>query len=250
LSTSAITGTGNTSPPSGWVIAGSNDGGKTYTLVTNIVKTPIPDAGYKVFNTNNTVGYSTYILIITNTTGVIGGAANIDRWNIYSSSGVTPTPTPSPPTSDVCFLAGTRIETDQGAIPIEKINPDIHTIRNKKIVAITKTMSNEKYLVCFEKDSIYKNVPSEKTFISQKHNIFYQGKMIPASHFVSDFKNVTRVKYNDDILYNVLLDTHEKMIINNMIVETLHPENKVAKLFRGEFPEHNERLKLFLNSRR
>jgi hypothetical protein len=150
----------------------------------------------------------------------------------------------SPPVfvSDVCFPAGTRVRTDQGVIRIEKLNPDIHTIRKKNIVAITKTLSNEKHLISIEKDSLFENVPSEKTIISQKHQIFYQGKMYPANHFVDDFKGVEKVKYHGETLYNVLLETHEKMIVNNMLVETLHPENKVAKLFRREYPEYNDDL--------
>ncbi len=38
----------------------------------------------------------------------------------------------SAPVTNICFLAGTPVTTDQGNIPIEKINPKIHTIRNKK----------------------------------------------------------------------------------------------------------------------
>jgi hypothetical protein len=139
--------------------------------------------------------------------------------------------------SDVCFPAGTRVRTDQGVVRIEQLNPDIHTIRKKHIVAITKTMSNEKHLISIEKDSLFENVPSEKTIISRKHKIFYQGKMYPADYFVDKFKGVEKVKYHGETLYNVLLETHEKMIVNNMLVETLHPENGVAKLFRPEYPD-------------
>jgi hypothetical protein len=142
----------------------------------------------------------------------------------------------------VCFPAGTHVRTDQGSIRIEKLKPDIHTIRKKNIVAITKTFSNEKHLISIEKDSLFTNVPSEKTIISQEHNIFYQGQMYPANYFVDKFKCVEKVKYHGETLYNVLLETHEKMIVNNMLVETLHPENEVAKLFRREYPEFNDDL--------
>ena len=147
----------------------------------------------------------------------------------------------SPPVvvSNVCFPAGTHVRADQGIIRIEKLNPDIHTIRKKNIVAITKTFSNEKHLISIEKDSLFTNVPSEKTIISQTHKILYQGQMYPANYFVDKFKGVEKVKYHGETLYNVLLETHEKMIVNNILVETLHPENRVAKLFRGEYPEYD-----------
>jgi hypothetical protein len=151
--------------------------------------------------------------------------------------------------SDVCFPAGTKVKTDQGIIAIEKINPDIHTMKKRKIVALTKTISDEKYLVLFKKDSLAKNVPCENTLITQKHKIFYKGQMIPAKYFIKDFKDVKKVTYSGEVLYNILLETHEVMMVNNLLAETLHPDNIVAKLFRGEFPEHNEKLNSFLSGK-
>jgi hypothetical protein len=137
--------------------------------------------------------------------------------------------------SNICFIAGTPVTTDQGNLPIEKINPLIHTIRNKKIVAITKTVTQDKYLVCFEKDSLGKNIPSQKTIISKNHKLFYNGKMRNAREFLKNFDNVenvvTKVKYTGSALYNVLLEEHDKMMVNNLICETLDPENGVAKVY-------------------
>jgi hypothetical protein len=138
----------------------------------------------------------------------------------------------SSPSSGICFPAKTPIATDQGIIDIDKLNPEIHTIRSMPIDTITKTISRDKYLVCFEKDALAKNIPSQKTIMSQCHLVFFNGKMIPANEFLYKFDNVKRVKYTGELLYNVLLETHEKMVVNNLICETLHPENGVAKLFR------------------
>jgi len=33
-------------------------------------------------------------------------------------------------------------------------------------------------------------------------------------------------------LYNVLMEQPDKMMVNNLICETLHPENCIAKLYR------------------
>ena len=122
--------------------------------------------------------------------------------------------------------------TDQGLIPIEKINSDIHTIRNKKIISITKIYNIDKFLVCFEKDALGDNIPNQKTIISKNHEILYKGKMIKAKEFINMFENVYRVKSKGEILYNVLMEKHDKMIVNNLICETLHPENSIAKLYR------------------
>jgi hypothetical protein len=60
-------------------------------------------------------------------------------------------PVPPIPISYICFIANTPIKTDHGIISISNINPMIHTIHKKKIVAITKTIIIDSYLICFEK---------------------------------------------------------------------------------------------------
>jgi hypothetical protein len=52
---------------------------------------------------------------------------------------------------------------------------------------------------------------------------------------VSKVDGVYLKKYNGEVLYNVLLDKHSKMIVNNLIVETLDPSNIVAKLYNGNY---------------
>jgi hypothetical protein len=145
--------------------------------------------------------------------------------NIFSSGSVFAL-------SETCFPAGTLIDCNQGFIPIEQINPDIHTIRGKKIVTITQTILPNKYLVCFEKGSLENNTPSQKTIISKNHKILYNGKMRNASQFVGKFENVTKIKYTGEVLYNVLMEKHDKMMVNNLICETLHPQHDMAKLYK------------------
>jgi hypothetical protein len=144
------------------------------------------------------------------------------------------------PISNICFPAGTPFTTDQGIIAIEKINPKIHTIRKNEIVAITKTVTQDKYLVCFEKDSLGKNIPNQKTVITKNHKLFYKGNMMRAKNFVNDFENVKQIKYSGEFLYNVLLKKYDKIIVNNLVCETLHPENLVAKLYKILEPFNEE----------
>jgi hypothetical protein len=155
-----------------------------------------------------------------------------------------------PPFGDICFPAGTPITTNQGIIPIEKINQNIHTIRNKKIVGITQTITQDKHLICFEKDALGPNIPNQKTIISKNHCIFYKGEMIKAKNFINKFENVKKVIYTGEILYNVLMEEHDKMMVNNLICETLHPENTIAKLYmilQKLNPREKEKLVKYFN---
>jgi hypothetical protein len=67
--------------------------------------------------------------------------------------------------------------------------------------------------------------------MSQEHKVYYQGKMREAKTFVEKFERVVKVKYNGEILYNVLMEEYSQMLVNNLICETLHPENIIAKLY-------------------
>ena len=139
-------------------------------------------------------------------------------------------PPPPPPPPPICFPKGTPVSTNLGPIAIEKLNPDKHTIRGKEIVAITQSRPLQKHIVCFEKDSLSKNVPSQQTLCSMEHKVFYKGEMTKARNLVDLCENVTFVDYNGETLFNVLLKKHDKMMINNLICETLHPENIAAKI--------------------
>jgi hypothetical protein len=79
------------------------------------------------------------------------------------------------PTIPICFLAGTKVTTDQGNIAIEKLNPKLHTIRGKKIVSITKS------------------APLKK--------IFYKGKGVKAIDLVEGYQGAP--ENNSELLYIV-----------------------------------------------
>ena len=182
---------------------------------------------------NDWSGYSVS-LSADGTRVAIGATDNDGSGNLLSNSGsvrVYQLITEQVVTSDICFRRGTPIATNQGIIPIEKLNPNIHTIRNKKITAITKTVTTDKYLVCFNKDVLGDNIPSQKTVMTKNHRVFYKGEMIEAKKFIGKVENVKKVNYSGDILYNVLMENPDKMVVNNLICETLHPENCVAKLY-------------------
>jgi hypothetical protein len=138
------------------------------------------------------------------------------------------------PISNICFLSNTPVVTNQGIVLIEKLDPNIHTINNKRIVAITKTLTFDKYLICFEKNSLDHYKPRKDTYMTKDHRVYYNGKSMKAIEFVGKYPGVKKVKYNGEILYNILMDKYEKITVNNLICETLHPKNPIAKLYNDK----------------
>jgi len=187
-------------------------------------------------------------------TNSILGLAFDSSGNLYFTSDDRTTvtkyipPPPTVPVSNVCFPAGTPIKTDQGIVPIEKINPEHHTIHCKKVVAITKTVTSENYLLCFDKNSLGKNCPSDKTIMTREHKICFKGKMMEAYKFLDYNENVYKVNYTGEILYNVLMEGHEKINVNNIVCETLHPKNIIAKLYTNNFDsDYKDNLVVMVN---
>jgi hypothetical protein len=168
--------------------------------------------------------------------------------NYFNTNGTTFNYIPlNIPISNVCFLENTKINTDQGIIEIKDINPEINTIYKKKIVGISKTITNENYLISFEKSCLYNNIPKERTVLSQNHKIYYKGKWIKARLFLNK-KGVNKIVYNGEILYNILMEKYDKVIVNNLICETLHPNNIIAKIIKNNYTEeYKNKLIVLMN---
>lgn len=176
--------------------------------------------------------------------GVMGEFSDISDTKYFILAryfGFPPFPPPPIPVVPICFPAGTPVKTDQGNIPIEQIDPKINTIGRKPIIAITKSYMNEDTIVCIEKNSLGINIPNKKTYISNYHGIIYNNKLIPAKKFIERFKGIYSVKYENQVLYNVLMEKHYAMIVNNMRVETLNPKNIVAKLYTNDLNDEQKK---------
>ena len=137
------------------------------------------------------------------------------------------------PASNICFPAGTPILTDQGIVNIDQINTDLHSIDGQEIIGITKTVTLDKYLIGFKPNAVGLNIPTQPTLMSKDHKIMFKGQLVPAERFLKFSKDVVKVKYSGETLYNVLLAEHGLIGVNNMICETLHPDNVIAKLYRS-----------------
>ena len=140
----------------------------------------------------------------------------------------------SPITNSICFAKGTIISTDQGNVEIQNIVPGKHTIGEKAICHITKTISPEKKIVCVKKNAFGKNKPNKAITMSGNHCIQCEkGAMVKAKELVANNRNMKFVEYNQEPHYNVLMEDHNVIKVQNLEVETLDPENIVAKIYNS-----------------
>ena len=135
------------------------------------------------------------------------------------------------PLGFICFVEGTLVMTDQGIIPIEKVTTD-NTIFSKKVKMLTITRSIHDHLITFEKDEIAPNVPNQKITMSKNHKVLYNGLMMDAENVGG-----TKVPYDGQLLYNILLEDHGIVLANNLICETLDPTNVIAKLYTSDYSD-------------
>ena len=195
---------------------------------------------------NNNVGFSTNggeTWSVATRNGLFENGDDFENIGVGASVAFSHTLPPTPPISNICFPAGTPIKTDQGIFPIEKLHQnkksinkytiDKYTINKQPIQHITKTVTQDPYLICFEKNALGPNMPSEKTTITKEHKILFEGHYKSAEKFLKQSNKVKKVKYNGELLYNVLLENHGSMQVNNLVCETLHPDNLIAKLYNN-----------------
>jgi hypothetical protein len=161
-----------------------------------------------------------------------GGFEKLIKYN-NASSIIVP-----PPVASACFLKDTIIKTDSGNVKIQDIKENKHAINGKKVKALTKTLYAKKgdhippFLISIQKDALFKNSPDKETFVSPWHKIFYNGKLIQVKDLLNK-ENFSLIMYNyKDFVYDILLNTHEKMIANNMIVETLDPHSILGNYYK------------------
>lgn len=126
-------------------------------------------------------------------------------------------------TGTICFDGSELVETDQGSIPICKIDKSVHTIGNQPIRQVSCTRCADNHMVRIQKNSFGEGIPNKDTLITLRHKISYQGRMRPAAHLVRR-KGISLVESHNQVVFNVMLPTHTCMRVNNMVTETLHPD--------------------------
>lgn len=126
-------------------------------------------------------------------------------------------------TIDVCLLEGTIIDTDQGRMPIERLNQSF-TMKNYKIKTITKGFFSSNTMVKIKKDTFSVNVPNKDTYITPCHSLYLNGKFILAGRLVDKIKGMSfETMAEKPKVYNILFDKWLVINANGLPVESLHP---------------------------
>ena len=96
-------------------------------------------------------------------------------------------------------------------------------------------------MVNVTKNALGSNIPSQDTLITPTHGIYIDnttklveqyGHLVQAKYLIND-DTILKIDTGKILVYNVLLKKHAPMVVNNMIVETLHPSHRLAVKFRA-----------------
>lgn len=163
-----------------------------------------------------------------------------------SSSGTSENP--------ICYLGNTLIRTDQyPAITASELHhlcsysrrriPSLKpiTIDGQEIIAVTKFLNDTTLMYRVPSGFFGPGVPSSDTYVTGQHKICVQQGNGQDTANVDSYSRMTmkKAKYfpgltlvnrgKKDIIYNILLRTHHRVYINNMLTETLHPNDACVK---------------------
>ena len=97
---------------------------------------------------------------------------------------------------------------------------------------VTCIKNKRNFIVEIDKNSFGENIPSKKTHISSNHRLFVNSKFLKAKQLVGLYPQCCRYIFYDQLLYNVLMEKHTIMNVNNLVVETLDPKHEYAKGFQ------------------
>ena len=220
---------GPTTPAKSWTIAGSNNGGTTWTTVDVVTDSGLSLAGGAaaniegVYTTTSTTLYSSYIIIITsnNTTVDSPTAANLGTWNLY-------TPAPTPP----CFVAGTRVLTQNGYKAIETLMmKDMMVLSDgrivdydmKKIVVESTTTATAPYKI--EAGAFGPNKPAAEICLSPHHKLqIRKGVWISPERAAMTNPKVKQYGVGEPVTYwHIACDDYLKdnLVCEGIVVESL-----------------------------
>jgi hypothetical protein len=157
----------------------------------------------------------------------------------------------------VCFLAGTRIATPGGPVPIEALaigdlvcTPDgprpIRWIGRRSYAAAFARRNRAVWPLRIAAGAIAEGQPCRDLFVSAQHALFLDGAMVEAQ-FLENGASIRRIEPQADLAYlNIELDRHGVILAEALPVETFldlgcrhlfHNAADYAARYPGELPD-------------
>ena len=122
-----------------------------------------------------------------------------------------------------------------------------NTIDDKKIVGISKIIYSQSHIVTVKKDAFGENKPSADINVAPYHLFIINKKLEPIGNFINEDRIFLR-KYNNEYLYNIILENEDIIEVNNMQVQTMDPKTLLAKIFDGsQSPKQRSKIINSLN---
>tara|TARA_B110000211_G_scaffold92073_2_gene107298 strand:+ start:7155 stop:8213 length:1059 start_codon:yes stop_codon:yes gene_type:complete len=141
----------------------------------------------------------------------------------------------------MCFRKGSQVLINNIRHKnIEDIQRGDHINQNKVVGVVSQQLTGK--IVKITKNAIAFNVPSVDTFVTHDHKLHHKNLTFLAKNLING-STVIEEDVNETV-YNVLLDNfiYDKMKVNNIICETLHPLNTRALAFYKTYAEDQTRI--------
>jgi hypothetical protein len=130
-----------------------------------------------------------------------------------------------------CFLPGTFILTDQGEVPVEKLQLGDRiatlsgTTRRLSWIGRGRTLAtrgrrNAATPVIVQKGALADNVPHHDLHITKGHALFLDGVLIPAEFLVNHRSILWDDRAQEVTVFHLELDTHDVLIANGAAAES------------------------------
>jgi len=234
---------GNLNPSTSFTVSGNtviNDYGSGATMVVNDTTTTASITGNTIYGPTQLTGGSGPANVSDNQPLPIGDAPPLDTSPPYLP--VAPLP---------CFVAGTRILTPEGNMPVEslRVGQEIVAIRSGERVSrrvkwigscnLNLAAHPTPELACpvrIRRGAFADGVPGRDLFLSPDHAVFVDGMLIPARLLVNGgtiLQEVTnrRVRY-----YHVELDAHSVILAEGLPCESYLDTGNRAAFAAGDAP--------------
>lgn len=142
---------------------------------------------------------------------------------------------------NLLFTKDSIIKTDQGALLIENIKSNKHSINNNKIIKIIKSKNYENdNLILIKKNSLFSQIPNKDTILKNNQKIFYCNEYVELQNIYfknSNNNNFSLIKNYDGYLYNLVIDNTPFINLNNLDIEL--PNYEDLSFFDETFYDFN-----------